>query len=34
MSEAPRWLTWVREMQAVAQSGLTYARDQYGSRAL
>jgi ADP-ribose pyrophosphatase YjhB (NUDIX family) len=29
MSEEPRWLTWVREIQAVAQSGLTYAPDQY-----
>jgi ADP-ribose pyrophosphatase YjhB (NUDIX family) len=25
----PGWLLWAREMQALAQSGLTYAHDQY-----
>jgi ADP-ribose pyrophosphatase YjhB (NUDIX family) len=25
----PRWLTWARELQAIAQTGLTYASDQY-----
>jgi len=28
MSE-PVWLTWARELQAVAQTGLTYARDPF-----
>lgn len=26
---APQWLQWARRMQALAQSGLTYARDAY-----
>ena len=26
---APQWLQWARRVQAVAQSGLTYARDEY-----
>jgi ADP-ribose pyrophosphatase YjhB (NUDIX family) len=25
----PKWLDWVRRLQAIAQSGLTYARDRY-----
>ncbi|MGC3964732.1 MAG: NUDIX hydrolase [Rhodocyclaceae bacterium] len=25
----PKWLTWAREMQALAQSGLTFTRDPY-----
>jgi ADP-ribose pyrophosphatase YjhB (NUDIX family) len=25
----PDWLTWTRELQAIAQSGLTFARDPY-----
>ena len=25
----PRWLLWAREMQAIAQTGLAFARDQY-----
>jgi ADP-ribose pyrophosphatase YjhB (NUDIX family) len=25
----PEWLAWVRELQAIAQTGLTYARDPY-----
>jgi ADP-ribose pyrophosphatase YjhB (NUDIX family) len=25
----PRWLLWAREMQALAQTGLTFTRDQY-----
>jgi ADP-ribose pyrophosphatase YjhB (NUDIX family) len=25
----PDWLTWAREMQAIAQTGLTFARDPY-----
>jgi hypothetical protein len=34
MSEArnptePRWLLWAREMQALAQTGLAFTRDQY-----
>jgi ADP-ribose pyrophosphatase YjhB (NUDIX family) len=29
MDEEPRWLTWAREIQALAQTGLTYARDPY-----
>jgi ADP-ribose pyrophosphatase YjhB (NUDIX family) len=29
MAEAPSWLRWARRMQALAQSGLTYARDPY-----
>ncbi len=29
MDEEPRWLTWVRELQAMAQTGLTFARDPY-----
>jgi ADP-ribose pyrophosphatase YjhB (NUDIX family) len=27
--EIPPWLHWARQMQALAQSGLTYARDPY-----
>src|SRR5579883_2269846 len=29
MTEEPRWLIWARELQALAQTGLTYARDPY-----
>ncbi len=29
MSAEPEWLTWTREMQAIAQSGLTFTRDPY-----
>ena len=25
----PRWLLWAREMQALAQTGLEFTRDQY-----
>jgi hypothetical protein len=25
----PRWLLWAREMQALAQTGLTYAQDPF-----
>ncbi|HET9018458.1 MAG TPA: NUDIX hydrolase N-terminal domain-containing protein, partial [Acetobacteraceae bacterium] len=25
----PDWLAWAREMQAIAQSGLTFTRDPY-----
>jgi len=25
----PQWLTWARELQAIAQTGLTYAKDSY-----
>ena len=25
----PQWLTWVKELQAIAQNGLTYGRDPY-----
>ena len=25
----PRWLSWAKELQAIAQSGLTFARDPY-----
>ena len=27
--EEPKWLTWAREVQAIAQSGLAYATDVY-----
>lgn len=27
--EDPQWLSWVRQMQAIAQTGLTYAKDVY-----
>ncbi|MGC4050116.1 MAG: NUDIX hydrolase [Paludibaculum sp.] len=27
--EDPQWLTWVRQLQAIAQTGLTYAKDVY-----
>ncbi|MBV9537708.1 MAG: NUDIX hydrolase N-terminal domain-containing protein [Acidisphaera sp.] len=29
MSGEPDWLTWTRELQAIAQTGLTFARDPY-----
>jgi ADP-ribose pyrophosphatase YjhB (NUDIX family) len=29
MDEEPGWLTWVRELQALAQTGLAFARDPY-----
>lgn len=29
MNVEPEWLAWVREMQAIAQSGLTFTRDPY-----
>jgi len=29
MDGEPQWLTWVRELQALAQAGLTFARDPY-----
>ena len=25
----PPWLTWAKKLQAIAQTGLTYARDPY-----
>jgi hypothetical protein len=28
-STEPRWLLWAREMQALAQTGLAFTRDQY-----
>ena len=28
-SAEPRWLLWAREMQALAQTGLAFTRDQY-----
>ena len=27
--EDPEWLVWVRELQAIAQTGLTFASDRY-----
>ena len=29
MDEEPNWLLWARELQALAQAGLTFAQDQY-----
>jgi ADP-ribose pyrophosphatase YjhB (NUDIX family) len=29
MSDDPRWLRWARELQALAQAGLTFSRDKY-----
>lgn len=29
MDGDPRWLSWSRELQAIAQTGLTFARDPY-----
>lgn len=29
MTPNPKWLEWAREMQAIAQSGLTYCKDPY-----
>lgn len=29
MHEEPKWLLWARELQALAQAGLTFSRDQY-----
>ena len=29
MSDEPNWLTWTREMQAIAQTGLAFSRDAY-----
>lgn len=29
MTANPRWLEWTRRMQAIAQTGLTYAKDPY-----
>jgi ADP-ribose pyrophosphatase YjhB (NUDIX family) len=29
MNSEPEWLTWARELQAIAQNGLTFARDPY-----
>src|SRR5579875_1106895 len=29
MQREPRWLTWSRELQALAQTGLTFAKDPY-----
>ena len=29
MSIQPDWLTWARKLQALAQTGLTYAQNQY-----
>ena len=28
----PRWLIWAREMQALAQTGLAFTRDQYNQQ--
>ena len=25
----PQWLTWVKELQAIAQTGLTYTNDPF-----
>jgi hypothetical protein len=27
--DEPKWLTWARELQALAQSGLTFTKDPY-----
>lgn len=29
MTDEPQWLTWTRELQAIAQTGLTFVRDPY-----
>jgi hypothetical protein len=29
MTVEPDWLTWTRELQAIAQTGLAFARDPY-----
>ena len=29
MAHEPDWLTWARELQAIAQTGLTFSRDPY-----
>ena len=29
MTDEPRWLTWTRELQAIAQTGLAFVRDPY-----
>lgn len=29
IDEEPRWLAWVRELQAMAQAGLTFSQDKY-----
>ncbi len=28
-SDPPEWLRWTRELQSIAQAGLTYAQDPY-----
>src|SRR6516225_4615084 len=27
--DEPQWLVWARELQAIAQTGLTFSRDEY-----
>ena len=27
--EEPKWLTWAKQMQALAQQGLSYTKDKY-----
>ena len=27
--DEPQWLLWARELQAIAQTGLTFSRDEY-----
>jgi len=29
MTTEPKWLTWARDLQAIAQTGLTYGRDHF-----
>lgn len=29
MNRQPKWLTWAKEMQSIAQAGLTYSKDIY-----
>jgi ADP-ribose pyrophosphatase YjhB (NUDIX family) len=31
-TDPPRWLDWARELQALSQTGLTYASDEYNSQ--
>ena len=30
MTAEPDWLTWTRELQTIAQTGLAFVRDPYG----
>jgi ADP-ribose pyrophosphatase YjhB (NUDIX family) len=31
-TDPPRWLAWARELQALSQTGLTYATDEYNTQ--